>query len=759
MMDLSAAHKLVKRLAALEPERRASFWKALREQNVDFSAFPIPEGLGRAREGTLSHAQERLWFLQQLDSSSSTYNIASATRLVGTLDPAALQRALVALAERHAVLRTRFTNDEGRAAARVDASSAIELAQRDLSLETPARRVALANAMTVEEARRPFDLARAPLLRATLVKLGTEEHLFLLTMHHVVSDGWSMNLVVEELASLYDGFRTARQVSLPELPIQYEDYALWQRIWLEAGEYDRQLGYWKTALAGDVPALDLPKRPARPTSPANEGKRHLVTIEQELARQLQRLANENGTTLFVVLLAAFQVLLYRHSGQRDVRVGVPVANRERAEVQRLIGLFVNTVVVRGTIFGHRRFAELVRETKNVVLEARAHSDVPFDRVVDALNPDRTGETSALFQVMFNHQRRDYRPLANLFGLRWSPWEGSSAPAPFELCLDTEEREEGELLATFTYAVDVFEDVTVERLARDWLEILATVTARPHERIAELAPLDEAEFSARASRNVPMRRYARDLPVHGFIARHAAATPDKEAVECQGVRITYADLERRANQVANALRARGVTSESIVAIGVARSLDMIVGLLGIMKSGAAYVPLDPTYPVDRLRYMIEDSGARVIVGQRGVLDELRDGAGLRSVLLDSDEVKTASPSAPRVAIHPESAAYVIYTSGSTGRPKGVVVPHGALVMHLQAIADAYAMTSSDTMLEFASISFDGAVDQWMAPLMLGARVVVRGVAPGTGRLDLTFTTAQQSASASLFVIVTSAPPTP
>ncbi|WP_371041776.1 amino acid adenylation domain-containing protein [Pseudomonas aeruginosa] len=714
---------LVSRFVRLPLAQQKLFYQRVQAKGMSFARLPIPQTRQEMDNLPLSYAQERQWFLWQLEPESSAYHIPTALRLRGRLDIASLQRSFAALVERHESLRTRIARmgDEWVQVVSADVSLALEVeVQRGLDEQRLLERVEA-------EIARPFDLEQGPLLRVTLLEVDADEHVLVMVQHHIVSDGWSMQLMVEELVQLYAGYSQGLDVVLPALPIQYADYALWQRSWMEAGEKERQLAYWTGLLGGEQPVLELPLDHPRQPLRSYRGAQLDLELEPHLALALKQLVQRKGVTMFMLLLASFQALLHRYSGQADIRVGVPIANRNRVETERLIGFFVNTQVLKADINGRMGFDELLAQARQRALEAQAHQDLPFEQLVEALQPERSLGHNPLFQVMFNHQAdsRSANQGVQLPGLSLERMEWRSSSVAFDLTLDVHEAEDG-IWASFGYATDLFEASTVERLARHWQNLLRGIVAEPGRPVAELPLLLDEE------RDCLLRAWAENADEGGLpplvqlqIQEQARLRPQAQALALEGQALSYAELNARANRLAHCLIARGVGPDVLVGIAVERSLDMVVGLLAILKAGGAYVPLDPTYPQDRLRHMLEDSAVGLLLSQEHLLPGLPLHEGLEVLSIDRlERDASVSTDDPVVNLRPENLAYVIYTSGSTGMPKGVAVSHGPLIAHIVATGERYEMTPEDCELHFMSFAFDGSHEGWMHPLINGARVLIR-----------------------------------
>ncbi|WP_217628094.1 non-ribosomal peptide synthetase, partial [Nitrosospira sp. Nsp13] len=511
---------------------------------------------------------------------------------------------------------------------------------------------------------------------------------------------------------------------MPALPIQYADYAVWQRNWLEAGEKDRQLAYWRAQLGDTHPVLQLPTDRPRLSTASYRAARFSFVLPAALVAGLQRQAQRQGATLFMALLAGFQALLQRYTGLDDIRVGVPIANRHRIEVESIIGFFVNTQVLRNRIDSRASLRVLLDQAREAALGAQAHQDLPFEQLVEALQPERNLNQNPLFQVMYNHLREDHRLLESLPGLTLGGYEVEEQAAQFELTLDTTERPDGQVGALFSYAAELFEAATIERLGAHYLHLLQQLAEHPERILGDIDILSGEEKAQLKAWGVNEQRYANAEPVHRLIERQVEACPEGVALIFGDTELSYAELNRRANQLAHRLIALGVKAETRVGIAVERSIEMIVGLLAILKAGGAYVPLDPEYPQERLNYMVTDSGIGLLLTQSHIKARIPHPAQCAVLELDTLDVSGEGTGNPAIPVHGDNLVYVIYTSGSTGKPKGVGVAHGPLSMHVQAIGEVYGMTAADRELQFASINFDGAHERWLVPLAFGAALMPR-----------------------------------
>ncbi|HEX8282851.1 MAG TPA: amino acid adenylation domain-containing protein [Pyrinomonadaceae bacterium] len=671
----------------------------------------------------LSFAQQRLWFLEQLEPGGTAYNIPVALRLSGALDADALEASLNDLIRRHETLRTTFRVVGNEPAQVVAPFEPLALPLIDLSALPRERAEAEAVTLRDAEARRGFDLAEGPLLRVGLLRLAEDEHLLLVTMHHIISDGWSMGVLVREVAALYDAHRAGVEADLPELDIQYADYAAWQREYLSGEVLEQQLDYWKKQLAGAPPALELPADRPRPAVQSFRGAALTFSCSPELSDALRSLSRREGATLYMTLLAAFAALLKRHSGEGDVVVGSPIANRNRAETEGLIGFFVNTLAVRTRLGGDPTFAEALRGVRDVVLGAYAHQDVPFERVVEELKPERDLSRSPVFQVMFAWQNASSDEL-RLEGVRIA-YEGARVEtAKYDLGLTMWERD-GVLEGLVDYSTDLYEGERIEKLTGHFVALLEKIVAGPEGRLSQLAALPEAETRRQLVEwNDTRAEYPRDLCVHELFEARAASEPNATALLCEGVEISFGELNRRANRLARGLRRLGAGPETVVGLCLAQSAELPIAMLAVLKAGAAYLPLDPSYPAERLNYLLADSRAAVLLTERPLAEKFDDGAA-QVLCLDALAAELAREPDANVesGVAPDNAAYVIYTSGSTGTPKGVVVPHRGLVNHATAVARRYGLRAADRVLQFAAPAFDVAAEEIFPTWLSGAAVVL------------------------------------
>ena len=686
---------------------------------------PLPPLRPMRRSGDtplpLSFAQQRLWFLHQLEPDSPFYNIPAAVRLTGALDAAALRRALAEIVRRHEALRTVFrAGPHGSEQVVLPAPGDFHLPLADLrAFPAPWTRGEVLR-LAADEAEAPFDLTRGLMLRGLLVRVAEEEHVLVLNLHHVAGDGWSIGVLFRELAALYGAFRGGQPSPLPELPVQYADYAVWQREWLREEMLEAQLAYWRARLAGAPAVLELPTDRARPAQQSFRGEVRTFEVNPALTSRLRDVARATDSTLFMVLLAGYDLLIHRLSGRDDVVVGSPIAGRMRREVEGLIGFFVNTMALRTDLSGDPTFAELVRRVRETTLEAYAHQDLPFERVVEELQPERTLSRNPLFQVAFALQNVRMDPV-DAPGLRFRLEDVDSGTSKFDMYLEM--HEDGDRLrAHLEYATDLWEPASVERMIGLFLQLLEACADRPELPVSLAALLDSRERRrVTEDWNQTASAYPRDASIHSVFARVAASHAASIALSWEGGRMTYAELDAQSNRVANHLRKLGVRADEPVALLCERSPELISAILGILKAGGAYVPVNPKYPRSRIAMMLEDAGAKVLLTQERMLGSLPEHH-LRTVLLDAQACEIARESAddPRVEVSPESAAYVIYTSGSTGRPKGVVVPHRA-VLRLVLDTDYAEFGADQVFLQLAPVAFDASTLEIWGPLLNGGRL--------------------------------------
>ena len=681
-----------------------------------------------ALNNPLSFAQQRLWFLNQWEPGSPVYHISEAVRVRGPFNVPAFGQALNEIVRRHEALRTTFPALDGRPVQVVLPSLELELPVIDLRHLPESEREAAARRLSRAEARRPFDLAQGPLLRITLLRLGEQEYVELFVMHHIVSDGWSLNLLTREIATLYQCFSAGTASPLPELQIQYADYAFWQRERLQGETLEAELAYWKQQLGGAFPVLELPADRPRPAVQTFRGARQTLPLSKALSDALKALSLSEGVTLFMTLLAAFKTLLYFYSRQEDIVVGTPIANRNRGELEALIGFFINTLVLRTDLTGDPTFRQLMGRVQKACLGAYAHQELPFEKLVEELRPERNLSHTPLFQVWFALQRAPQKEGLQLPGLALENLGLERRLAKFDLTLemiDTDER----LITSLNYNTDLFDEATILRMHHNLHTLLLRAVADPDQPLSQLARPRECEAHQLL---VEWNHHPAARPpghcLHHLFERRAARTPEAVALVCEDDHLTYGELNERANRLAHHLRGLGVGPEALVGVCLGRSADLVVALLATLKAGGAYLPLDPEYPEERLALMLADARPAVLLTAQHLLYGLPPAAAASEIVcLDSDAAAIArcSGANPRGETHGANLAYVIYTSGSTGGPKGVGVAHEAAAGHLASVGRAFRVGAGDRVLQFASAAFDVSLEQMLTALCGGACLVLRG----------------------------------
>ncbi|MBR8837984.1 MAG: amino acid adenylation domain-containing protein [Stigonema ocellatum SAG 48.90 = DSM 106950] len=709
----------------------------LQQQNLELTSPPI---LPRAEnaELSLSFAQQRLWFLDQLKPNSALYNIPIALRLVGTLEVEALEQSLEEIIHRHEALRTNFITVDGKPNQIIQTATNWTLSVIELQhLPTSEQEIA-SQQLAITQAIQPFDLSSSALLRATLVVLHKTEHILLICMHHIVSDEWSMGVFIQELAALYNAYSQGQLSPLAPLPIQYADFALWQRQWLQGDTLQSQLSYWQKQLANAPALLVLPTDRPRPPVQTFVGAYQEFALSLELTQGLMQLSQQQGVTLFMTLLAGFDTLLYRYTGVADILVGTPIANRNRSEIEGLIGFFVNTLVLRTDLSENPSFSELLTRVRSMALGAYAHQDLPFEMLVEALQPQRDLSHTPLFQVTFLFQNAPMSPV-ELTGLTVSPLVLESTTAKFDLTLAMENTNSG-LVGVWEYNTDLFDSSTIERMAGHFHTLLEAIVANPKERISQLPMLTEVERQQLLIEwNDTQLNYPQDKCIHQLFEEQVQRNPDAVAVVFENQQLTYTQLNSRANQLAHYLRSMGVGADVLVGLCVERSLFTLVGLLGILKAGGAYVPLDPEYPQERLQFMLEDAAVSVLLTQQSLQERLPEHQA-QLVCLDEiwEEIVQNNPDNPTRVVTAFHLANVIYTSGSTGFPKGVMVEHTGLFNLAQAQIQTFDLHSDSRILQFASLSFDASIWEVIMAVGSGATLYLGtkdSLLPGTPLIQL------------------------
>src|SRR5215208_6650241 len=729
---------LLNRISDLSPDEIIQLKQRLAPKQSHSPAEVIAPTRGR-KKYPLSYAQERLWFLDQFQPASAIYNIPTAIEINAALNVRAVEEALQELLRRHEVLRTSFSNEDGGPVQVVHPRVSFKLQVEDLRSLSEGERVAAAQRLADEEARQPFDLTLAPLLRARLLQLAEHRYVLLLTMHHIISDGWSMAVFFSEYSTLYEAYCQGRRSPLPELPLQYANYAVWQRQWLQGAVIDEQLHYWKQQLASMPELLELPTDHLRPPVQSFRGGWQAFVLGAAVSRRLRELSQQQGATLFMTLLSAWQILLLRYSGREDIVVGTPIAGRNREETEKLIGFFVNTLVLRSRLQRHWSFREVLAHVREVCLEAYAHQDLPFEKLVEELQPERNLSHNPLFQITF--------VLQNM--LTTTPQTGPGNPgetapagsftaevgtstAKFDLTLSV--TESGDYLTMgLEYSTDLFEAATISRLAQHFQTLLEGITNNPEQPISQLPLLTAAEREQMLREWNNTSKPYQPQCVHELFETQAAQRPQQTAVLFRQEQVSYEELNARANQLAWYLRELGVGPEVKVGLCLERGIEALLAILGILKAGGAYVPLDPEYPRERLSFMLTDAGVKVLLTQEHLVQRLptQGAANILSLEKIWEAVAKNSRQNPNRQASADNLAYVVYTSGSTGRPKGVAMTHHALSNLLSWQLSHPTLSCPRRTLQYASLSFDVSFQEIFTTLCSGANLVI---APAETRHD-------------------------
>ncbi|MER2513276.1 MAG: non-ribosomal peptide synthase/polyketide synthase [Nitrosomonas ureae] len=718
---------LAQRRARLTPEQQQRLKQRL-QANSNRTHQTLNVSRRQAGETAhVSYAQQRHWFLWQLDPQSTAYHLGGVLRLIGKLDIEALQASFRTLITRHESLRTVFrANAEGLPEQIIEPEGKFELTMISLCDLPAEQRAHRAREETIRVNAIPFDLTQGSLLRVALIRVSAEEHHLVVVMHHIISDAWSNRIIIDEFAACYRAHIEGPSLLLPELPIQYADYAQWQRNWLEAGEKERQLVYWRNQLGVEHPALQLPTDHPRSPTGHYQAATFDFTLPEELVARLQRQAQDYGATLYMMLLTGFQALLYRITGQNDIRVGVPIANRHRIDIESVVGLFVNTQVMRNCIDGRTPLGKVIEQVREAALSAQAYQDLPFEQLVEALQPERNLHQNPLFQVMFNHMREDYHALQQLPELTVEEYELGERGAQFELTLDTIERPDQQVDVRLTYAAELFETSTIKRYSECYLRLLEHLAEHPERCLGDITLLSAAEWDQLKAWGINERCYGANTgePVHRLFERQVTLRPEATALIFGNSELNYLQLNERANRLAHQLIVLGVKPGSRVGIAIERSIEMVAGLLATLKAGGTYVPLDPEYSRERLMHMVTDSQVMLLLTQSHIRERVPEIEGNGVLELDTLDLTDCPSYDPEVKLHGEHLAYIIYTSGSTGMPKGVGVSHFALAQHVQAAADSFNLCAIDRVLLFSTINFDAFIDQLFPALCVGASAVLR-----------------------------------
>jgi amino acid adenylation domain-containing protein len=730
--------KIAERIAKLPPHRQELLARLLKQKQIDLSQAVIMPRVRTSNDAPLSFAQQRLWLVLQLDPDNIAYNVPEAFRLNGPINITALADSFSEIIRRHEILRTTFQTVNGEPRQVIGPPQPVALDVVDLThLPRPEREPAALRVIN-EDPWQLFDLTRGPLLRVKLFKLEDAEHIMLMTVHHIVSDGWSSGVMLDELTTLYHAFNRNQPSPLPELPIQYADFAIWQREWLSGEVLETQLSYWRQKLSGALPVLELPADRLRPAVPSHRGAMEQIDLSDTLSRELENLSKEEGATLFMTMLAAFKVLIHRYTAQTDICVGMPIANRNRAETEPLIGFFINNLVLRSDLSGNPTFQSFLAQVREETLNAYAHQDIPFEKLVEELQPERSLSYMPLFQLMFMVQNAP----AEEFGLQdlnLSEIQVGNPTAKYDLSFYISEVYNHQFVLVL-YNSDLFDAPTIKRLLEHYQMLLESIVADRRQRIAELPLLTQPEQELFAEINNTGTEYPAGKRIHELFEAQVLRRPEAVAVVCEDRELTYVALNEQANKLAHQLRLRGVGAETIVGISMERSPELVVALLAVMKAGGAYFVLDLNYPKQRLALMLEETGVSLILTQQRWLPNLpaldgeevsrkgakEDAKAQKKIMcLDTDRDWLHDEPASNLAPvnYPDSLAFVFFTSGSTGKPKGVMATQRGAVNYLTYIVRNYELGEHDIVLQTASLSFDASVRDILAPLLAGAGLVL------------------------------------
>ncbi|ARV58867.1 non-ribosomal peptide synthetase [Nostocales cyanobacterium HT-58-2] len=711
--------------------------KRLRGDSKSVSKKQLIPQRSEQTTASLSFAQERLWLMNQLQTDNLYYNVPTALRLNGILNIGALQQSLNEIVQRHEVLRTSFLTVQEQPVQKIASQRDLALPVIDLqALLEPQQQLEVLR-LTLEEAKQLFNLAQGPLLRTKLLQLDSQKYIFLLTMHHIISDAWSTGVLIRELSKLYQAFCDGKASPLSPLSIQYADFAVWQRQWLQGEVLENQLHYWKQQLNGASPLLELPGDRPRPATQTYRGATQSFVLPADLFKTLQQLSRQENVTLFMSVLAAFKVLLYRYTGEDDIIVGSPIAARNRREIEELIGFFINSLVLRTDLSGNPSFRQLLGRVREVTLGAYAHQDLPFEKLVEELQPERDLSYNPLFQVVFD-LRNIPMPTLELPNLTIELLEVDLGTVTCDLELHCQENSKG-FEGILVYNTDLFDAATITQMLENFQTLLKDIVTHPDKSISDLSLLNPHQKQLLVEWNKTQTQYPQDQCIHQLFQAQVEKTPDAVALFFEQQQLSYGELNARANQLAHHLQALGVGPEVLVGLCVERSLEMVIGVLGILKAGGAYVPLDPTYPQERLAFMLEDSQVPILLTQQQLVEELPT-FWTQIICLDADWEIIENNSKDNLIhkVDPENLAYIIYTSGSTGKPKGVQIQHQSLCNLSKAQIQTFNVEPHSCVLQFASLSFDASVWEIVMAVCSGAKLCLSKadtLLPGKGLLEL------------------------
>ncbi|MGZ4033035.1 MAG: non-ribosomal peptide synthetase, partial [Tumebacillaceae bacterium] len=693
------SERLKERKSSLSPSKRELLNRRLRGETtaVPTKTSGIQKRVGEG-PATLSFPQQRLWFLDQLDPGNTAYNTPSATRLRGKLHVDLLEQSFNEVVRRHEVLRTTFAMEQEMAVQVIAPNLHISIPVIDLRELPPEQRQQAVKQYVADESKRPFDIHQGPLVRATLLQTDAEEHVLFLIFHHIVSDGWSTMVLIREMTAVYEALLNGKSANLPELPIQYADFAVWQKEWMQGETFEQQMNYWRKQLSGNPTPLQLPVDRPYSNQQMPSGGLYRGNLTNVDLGKLRQLCQQTGVTMFMALLAAFQVLMYRYTGEEDILIGSPIANRQRPELEGLIGFFANTIVLRSSLDGNMSFLQLLAQVRQTTLDAYANQDMPFEKIVEEVQPQRNGMQSPMFNVMFVQD--PVMSELRMSGLTFSHIANESSTAKFDITLTVSDAGD-EIVGVWEYRTGLFDRTTIERMHRHLEHLVQEIVNHPDRTLSELQLLTEEErHQIVFDWNDTTVEYPQDVCLHQLFEQQVERTPDAVAVVFEEQELTYRELNEQANRLAHYLQKQQVGPEVLVGVCMERSLEMVISLYGILKAGGAFVPIDPSYPSDRLSYLLEDSQIQVLLTQEKWVDTLPNVSSVSIICLDLAEELLAGEPTENLpsATTTEHAAYMIYTSGSTGKPKGVLNTHKGIVNRLLWMKETYELTPDDRVLQ-------------------------------------------------------------
>ncbi len=709
---------LIKNYSKLSPEKQQAVKALLKQKGIDIDELIILPRNKNENVVPVSFAQQRLWFLEQFEPGSPLYIIPMGVKIHGDLDIVALEKAVNMIIERHEVLRTTFISENGNVKQLIHNSLNINVNKINI-LNTDDKESKLEK-IIYEESTKPFDLVNGPLLRLTLIETEKDDYILLLPMHHIISDNWSTGIFIKELLENYQSIVNGSQFERKDLPVQYADFAIWQQSRLKSESLKKQIDYWIEQLRNCNPVLDIITDKPRPAVQTYNGSFELFEMDKELYSELKRFAKENDVTLFMVLVAAFFVMLYKYTLQDDINVGTPIANRNRAEIENLIGFFINTLVLRSKINGNQTIKDYLQEIKKTALAAYENQDVPFETVVEKLNIERDMSRTALFQAMFVLNNAPMTKL-EFKNLTFEPLDIDNGTTKFDLVMSITEMDD-KLKGKFEYNVDLFNSFTINTLIESYVEILKEFLADANKQIDDIKLVQDAEVMEKGSVILNNRFDTEDKTIIELFELAVETNKNKIAVICEDDTISYGELKNRADTIAAALVESGAKKNEIVGVFLNRSINYLASFLGILKAGCVYLPLDVEYPEERLNYILSDSRTEFILTTENYKTKLPDQ--IKPITVERLSVLARETESVFPEINLNDAAYVIYTSGSTGTPKGTVVNHGSFVKHYYSVKENFGITSDDVVLQFAAFNFDASIEQILVPLLAGAKIVLR-----------------------------------